>query len=363
MTDFVRLLVAPAVAGLALACGAADLDIAEPTDDLEFSTIEGELRTNGDPDRLVVYTNNVENMLFDWKDLVHFMGEEPLRPDLFLVQQVTSKDELDRLGAFMTKRLGVRYTGVVAQNRPDDRRFQAQIVPRPTVTTGVIFRAGRFELLDRDTWMPFGRGFESQPQTCDARSNHSGYESIRVKLFDKVAKKNVLAVSLRHWTWHPCSTKNAFEIVQGKDSGPNAHGGLGSGAALHLVAGDFNDRALEGDGDYACWYREMNGALGKDGCSTGTMAGFTDPLFTACAGEKRCVRNRGGIDHIFVRRSDGKPVRTSHFGVISPADAHRASVQSTGGDAASNLRPRDGYNDQGAGYSQHRARKAYVFYE
>src|SRR5687768_14117239 len=78
-------------------------------DDLAFdeSESESELRTNRNADRLVVWSNNIENMIFDWKDLVHAMSEQELRPDIFLVQQITDREEMNQLTAFMSRRLGV----------------------------------------------------------------------------------------------------------------------------------------------------------------------------------------------------------------------------------------------------------------
>lgn len=341
------------------ACGSeADLDLAAPNVDVE------ELRTNSDPNRIVVYSNNIENMIFDWKDLVHEMEEAPLRPDIFLVQQLTSRAEMEQLIAFMERRLGVNYEGVVAQNVPDDHRFGGEVLPRPRVTTGVIYRARRFDLVTKDTWHPFGKGFAGQQHSCDERTNHSGYETLRVKLHDKRANEDVVAVSLRHWTWHACSAKNTKEIVEGHNvggDGPNAHPGLGSGAALHIVGGDFNDRIFDADGSYSCWYRRMNGELGgTDGCSGDFN--FTDPLFDHCNGDKSCVRDRAGIDSLFVRRGDGGRARTDHFDVISFDQAHRASVRATGGDAISNTRKHDGYRDVAGRYSGHQARRAYVYY-
>ncbi len=351
------LLLSACLASLTGACGPA----AEPSDAL--ATDVDDLATNSDPDRLVVYSNNVENMIFDWNDSVYFMKEKPLRPDIFLVQQVSGKKGLDRMADAMKKILGRKYDGVVAQNHPDDTRFQAQVIPRPPVTTGIIWRAARFDLVSKETWMPWGHGFAKQPKTCDQRSNHSGYESIRVRLWDKVAKKHVIAVSLRHWTWKPCSSKNIFETVEGVSNGANAHHGLGGQSELHIVAGDFNDRAFTAGGDYACWYREMNPALSAAGCSPKSLDGFTDPMFEWCDGKKACVRGEAGIDFIFVRRSDGLKARANHHQTITFDAAHRASLSVTGHDANSNSRGIDGWVDQGENYSQHQARMAYVFYQ
>jgi hypothetical protein len=339
------------------ACGdVSDLD----PDELAVS--EDELRTNRNPERLVVWSNNIENMIFDWKDLVHAMSEAELRPDIFLVQQVTDKAEMDRLVDYMSRRLGVDYTGVVAKAHPKDRRFQDQIIPRPTVTTGIVYRTARFDQKTKDSYMPWGHGFNGAALRCDVRSDHTGYETLRLKLHDKVANKDVVAMSLRHWTWLPCSSKNVREIVNGFDGGPNAHAGLGTQSALHIVAGDFNDGLFQ-DGEYACWYRQMNGQVGQARCANDEDLGFTDPLFVSCGGDRGCVRDRGGIDSIFVRRGDGVRARTSNFDVVSFDEAHRASVAATGGDGDSNNRERDGYRDAGNNYSQHKARRAYVYYE
>jgi hypothetical protein len=345
----------------AMGCGVSEAQL-ESADEDATSFIADELRTNSDPNRVVVYSNNLENMIFDWKDLVHVMAESELRPDIFLVQQVTNRSELERLMGFMKQRMGVKYEGLVAQNRPNDHRFDGQLTPRPTVTTGVVFRSSRFELRGHDSWMPFGTGFKNQNQSCDQRSNHSGYETLRVKLHDKVAKKDIVVVSLRHWTWEPCSTKNVMEIVNGNEGGPNAHPGLGAGVDLHVVGGDFNDRVHDGDGAYKCWYRQMNRSVPEGSCPNDTNLGFTDPLYGACDGERSCVRTRGDVDSLFVRRADGVAARTDHFDVVSFDQAERASRAATGGDGPSNVKSRDGYNDVADRYSGHEARRSYVYY-
>lgn len=225
----------------------------------------------------------------------------------------------------------------------------------------MIFRSARFDVVNHQTWMPFGRGFRHTAKTCDVRSNNSGYETLRVRLHDKLAKEDVAVFSLRHWTWHACSAKNLDELVEGHDGGgSNDHPGLGRASALHIVGGDFNDRIFE-NGRYACWYRRMNRSVPEGGCG-GQDYGFTDPLYVSCKGDGACMRNRAGIDSLFVRRSDGAPARTDHFDIISFDEAHTSSVRATGGDAPSNLRSRDGHADVAGRYSGHQARRAYVYY-
>jgi hypothetical protein len=357
------------VAAIAIAGCATDLDVdggGEGADALVAppDAAEVALRENDDPDWLVVWTNNIENMLYDWKDLVHEMEVDERAPDLFLVQQLSGRDELDRLVAFMERRLGVDYTGVVAQDTPTHDRFGAQVLPRPKVTTGIVFRTARFEARTQDSWFPFGTGFDGQVQRCDVRTRNSGYETLRLRLHDRLADKDVVAVSLRHWTWHPCSTKNLQDIVDGNTVGDarDRHAGFGQRAALHLIGGDFNDRVDGKDGGLACWYRMMNRDVGAGDCATTRDLGFTDPLWNACDGDVACVKQRAGIDWLFARRSDGAPVRTRHFDIVSWGQAEEASVAATGGDGPSNTRARQGYDDVGDRYSGHRARRAWISY-
>ncbi|MBM4282350.1 MAG: hypothetical protein FJ137_16890 [Deltaproteobacteria bacterium] len=170
-------------------------------------------------------------------------------------------------------------------------------------------------------------------------------------------------VSLRHWTWHPCSAKNLQEIVGGHEGGVNDHAGLGSRAALHIIASDFNDRLDDGDGHYRCWYRMMNRDVPAGRCADTRDLGFTDPLYEDCRGDARCVMNRSRIDYIFSRRSDGRPVRTERFDVVSWGEAHEASVAAGGTDRPSNTVRRQGFADVGDRYSGHRARSAWLYYE
>lgn len=142
------------VLAAATACG-SELD---DVDEVDASADEAALHTNTDANRIVVYSNNIENMIYDWKDLVHSMAEAPLAPDVFLVQQLSGKADVDELAAFMTRRLGAHYTGIVAQNQPADDRFGNQVHPKPKVTTGIIYRTSRFDVVNRDCGCRSGAG-------------------------------------------------------------------------------------------------------------------------------------------------------------------------------------------------------------
>lgn len=124
-----------AIAAVALASCVVDVHDADVVDDGPdvdaAASVEAALRTNTDPNRIVVVSNNIENMIFDWKDLVFHMETSALRPDVFLVQQLSDKAELDRLIAFMGQRLGVDYDGVVAQDVPAITASGARSCPGP----------------------------------------------------------------------------------------------------------------------------------------------------------------------------------------------------------------------------------------
>jgi ABC-type oligopeptide transport system substrate-binding subunit len=116
-----------------------------------------ETETNADAHKVLVYSNNVENMIFDWKDLLSYMKTQASRPDIFLVQQMTDRAHLDEMTTAMTNVLGVSYSGRVAQDHPTNLRQSTEVSPRPTVTTGIIFRGARFSVLSEELWLEHAR--------------------------------------------------------------------------------------------------------------------------------------------------------------------------------------------------------------
>jgi hypothetical protein len=309
---------------------------------------------------VLIYSNNIENMLFDWKDLVHVMARDKRKVDVFLVQQMTNKKRLDELAAYMSNRLGEKYAGVVAQNVPTHLRFGAQVTPKPTVTTGVIWRVGRFEYVSHESWFPWGKKVDGV-HTCSARTSNSGYETIRVRLRDTWAQEQLAVVSLRHWTWKDCSQENMIEMIDGQPSGPNAHAPMPD-VALQVVGGDFNGKALDAAGSFRCWYRVTVAGLGGTVCAGHPNLGFSDPLYDKCQGVASCVQASSGIDFIFGRRAGGKPASTAGWDIVSHAEGNAADVAETGSDKLSNRVATHGFDDVNSNYSQHRARRGVFFY-
>jgi hypothetical protein len=209
---------------------------ADASDTEASGTDEAAISSNADARKVLVYSNNVENMLFDWKDLLSYMKTQASRPDIFLVQQMTDRAHLDEMTKAMTNVLGASYSGRVAQDHPTNLRQGTEVNPRPTVTTGIIFRSARFTVLSEEVWFPFGGpNATTGAPDCTVRHASSSYQTIKLRLHDKVAARNLTVVSLRHPTGTPCAAENIADI----DSQ------LPANEDLSIVGGDFNDNPTE----------------------------------------------------------------------------------------------------------------------
>src|SRR5262245_25159433 len=87
-------------------------------------------RVNKNPSFIKVYDGNVENLETptefckgDWQDLVYYMKTARLSPDLFIVQQVSGRGQLNDLVTFMNRNLPGKFKGVIA--RKDPRPFNS----------------------------------------------------------------------------------------------------------------------------------------------------------------------------------------------------------------------------------------------
>jgi hypothetical protein len=335
---FSQMLVATALVG---ACVVGGTD-----DDDEVLQIEGKvLRSNSDPSKVLVYSNNVENMIFDWKDLIHYMAAQPERPDIFLVQQAVNPERLEEMLSYMQSTLGVAYGGRLAQSDPTDHRSNSDVIPKPPSTTAIIFRKARFDVLAVERWQPWGTGSEKLGTAdCSVRQDNSGYEVLKLRLHDARAGKNLDVVSLRLPTASDCAEKNVPDLVSHLS------------APLQIIGGDFNERGVNDNGAYECWYKAA--VAGLPACSGETNFRFADPMRDFCT-TATCVQKQYGIDYIFGRRSDGAPVKTSGFSRVSKDEA---SAADPGADNRSNTIATSGFNDVSTDYSTHPAHYAYFSY-
>ncbi|GAA0580198.1 hypothetical protein HPO96_20235 [Kribbella sandramycini] len=297
-------------------------------------------------DYVSVYTNNVENLKKttdtcpgDWQDLIFAMKRTDPAPDLFLVQQISNRDELTLLINTMEAKLGRDYAGRIANPQPPEQAARCGD-DKKQQTTAIVFDTARFNVLQEDTWKADRDGTNGCENTGQSRA-----EAIRLKLDDLLADKT-LTVASTHWPTnnsggHPCAAENAREASE-KVSG--------WGGDLMIWGGDANITAGN-PGDWKSWYRQTNGELGGD-------AGFRDVMYDHCgkvtAPRGECLGNNwtiGGsnrIDYLWAKKPNGLPattaVHTVTFEEAGAADAHY-----TGSDHAAN-------------YSDHRAVRARVHY-
>lgn len=296
---------------------------------------------------LQVYVNNVENLQVpgahcpgDWKDLIHYMRSYAVAPDLFLVQQVSNRAELDVLIGQMEDWLPGDYDGVMADPSPAPGRFACN-GEKDRQTNAIIWRKGRLDLMDTARWQSLdeindsGRCNENtQPRTLN----------IRAKFRDRLNDKLITVASV-HWpTLHSgggvdCATENANKLAQEMD---------GWDTSLRIWGGDTNITELNESNDWRAWYQQMNGDRGGrhgyrdavyDLCSAGA-----DPL-KPCLHDNPTIGNDKRIDYLFARKPSGMPnVTAAHTVTFNEADA--ASTD-----------PNPGLN-----YSDHRAVRARIYY-
>jgi hypothetical protein len=301
---------------------------------------------NDDPGFVQVFDNNVENLPTadiqcpgDWQDLVHYMKRAPLKPDVFVVQQISGRGQLDDYLATLSQIVGERYEGVIADGSPKPMNSPCG-AHKDHQTNAVVYRAARFTDLGLGsrTWVA-----QSQNGGACANSPQARTQAVKVKLHDKLANKDLTVASV-HWATAdsggpPCSVANSAETA--KEMTQDGYGG-----DLMIFGGDMNFTDV--DGGFRPWYRDLNGDLGG-------KHGFRDAAFAACDGGKPCLRDNwtiGGdrrIDFLFARTASGLP-RVTGFHTITFDEGDAADQADTGSDRGDR------------NYSDHRATMARIHY-
>jgi hypothetical protein len=297
---------------------------------------------NRNPAFIQVYDNNVENLETtaepcrgDWKDLVYAMRVQKPSPDVFTVQQVSGRGQLDRLVGFMNRTLAGRYAGVIAQANPKPFRSPCG-APKARQTNAVIYRIGRFTPVagSKQTW----RSYKIKGGKCvvDPLDRTVG---VAIGLDDRISGKRVTAASF-HWSTGksggpPCAPKNVRTASR--------HLGADPAAALQLMGGDANVAPSGGRN----WYALANG-------DQGGKLGLRDVTFAACGGDPGCISanwtsgSHSRIDFLFTRSPAGLPLLTRQH-TVTFAEGNAAARRVSGGDSP-------------AGYSDHRAVRARIHY-
>lgn len=320
---------------------------------------------NTDPGFLQVYDANVENLptsketcAGDWHDLMYYMRLQEFRPDIYLVQQLSGRKQLDLLLTRMQEHFGEKFEGVVAEAEPQkgggvcgpEKQYQ---------TNAVIWRADRLELkLSQSPDNRWQAQYDPDPEDdvveCVSNGDKSRTKGVKALLHDKVGDKDVTAASF-HWPTQesgggtgPCAVSNAGEL-----SNELTEDGYGV-ADLYVAGGDTNRAAstTNGQDDWTDWYKDVNGELGG-------AHGFGDAAFAACEGDPKCLADKWTIltedrmrriDFLLARTKAKKPAAVSHNVVPAFDEGDQAAVDLTGED------------DADLDYSDHRAVGSRVHY-
>jgi hypothetical protein len=302
---------------------------------------------NDDPGFVQVFDNNVENLPTadlkcpgDWQDLVHYMKRAPLKPDVFIVQQISGRDQLDGYLGKLSQVIGERYEGVIADGSPKAMASPCG-GPKDHQTNAVVYRKARFTDLGLGsrTWVA-----QSQHGGKCANSPQARTQAVKVKLHDKIANKD-LTVAAVHWATAssggpPCSVANSAETA--KEMTKDGYGGN-----LMIFGGDMNFSDIDG-GAFRPWYRDLNGDLGG-------KHGFRDAAFAGCDGAKGCLADNWTngahkrIDFLFARTDTGMP-RVTGFHTITFDEGDAADQADSGSDRGDR------------NYSDHRAVMARIHY-
>ena len=278
---------------------------------------------NNSPDFLVVYNNNIENLVTctgnHWDKLFAYVKAQSKTPDIFIVQQISNAAQLKALYTRMTNELAGSYTGVIAIANPGSMGYPEGTCAanKNRQTNAVIYRTDRFTYEATTRWRSDAP--KNKTGACQnlvpTSSSQDRVENVAIRLYDKVAKQRVTAAAI-HWptgTWAgpDCADENMREANAAVDS---------LGGTLKIVAGDANTSK----GSQGWW----NDAIAD---------GFRDPIAETCP-SSGCPDSTSTLGS---RRIDYMLVKGGH----GFSGAKTISESSTGGK-----------------YSDHRALRANVKY-
>jgi len=350
------------------ACGPAD----ESGISEDLTATDSSVAVNDDASKILIYTNNVENLPTgkvadgdgatcsgDWQDLIYYMKQMGGAPDIFLVQQISNEDQLDnKLIAKMRELLGVEYG---AENTKQSPAFWApsDCSAKHYQTNAIVYRKARFSYVagSKQTF----RSVADQNGQC-VKADAARYVNVAIKLQDKMQPWNggfkEIAVASVHWpVVDGCGVTNAVKT----DIMVNSF----TGAQMYVWGGDVNlpelDTPEKNTSGYKSWYVRTNGALGD-----AATLGYLDPVYANCyakmanpTGFKQCLIDNATMrfgsryDFLFAKYKaayKGSPVSTSEPHTVSFDIADEAAAQVTGSD------------NRDLGYSMHRAVSAFFYW-
>ncbi|WP_181791555.1 hypothetical protein [Streptomyces phytophilus] len=317
---------------------------------------------NNDPSFLQVYDANVENLPTttescpgDWHDLMYYMRLQENRPDIYLVQQISNRAQLDLLLTRMEEHFGESYAGVLAENDPAD--YKNGCSGKVKQTNGVIWRTDRLSLktsASPDNRWQAQREYPAGSKQC-VNNDQPRSKGVKALLLDKLSGKTVTAASF-HWPTQDhggtyCNVSNAGEL-----SNELTEDGYGV-ADLFVAGGDTNHSAssTNGQDNWTTWYKATNGDIGG-------QHRFRDAVYAGCADAggsiPDCLADKWTlhtttprrIDFLLARNATGAPPRTSNPVVPTFDEGDAADLELTGSD------------NRDMDYSDHRAVGARIHY-
>jgi hypothetical protein len=304
---------------------------------------------NDDPAFVQVFDDNVENLPTadlqcpgDWQDLVYYLKRAPLKPDVFVVQQISNQSQLNSYVSRLSGDLGEAYAGVIAEASPAAMNSPCG-APKDHQTNAVIYRKARFT--DRGLGARTWQAQSEQGGSC-VNNDQARTKAVKVRLHDKIANKDLTVASV-HWATAKsgggtaCSEANARETAAELTED-------GYGGSLLIFAGDHNVSDVSG-GAFRPWHRLLNG-------DEGGGLGFRDAGYAGCGGSLACLGDNwtiGGdrrIDFLFARKPSGGLPGVTGFHTITFNEGDAADQAETGSDRGDR------------NYSDHRAVMARIHY-
>lgn len=257
---------------------------------------------NSSPDHLVVWNDNIENMVpttcgLDFNALFTYIKAQPKSPDVFTVQQISNITQLNALTKRMTDELPGTYRGAIAIEQPGviNVSYTGECTrPKRQQTNAVIYRTDRFTLEATTRWRSdapdnwsAGTGGCKNLDDPPAGQSQDRVENVAVRLHDRVADQDVTVASVHwptdRWNSHKCTAENIREADDAVDR---------LGGTLKIVAGDMN--ATKGVGG---WWNDA------------IDLGFRDPIAETCpAGgcpDSTSTNGHQRIDFMLVKSGHG----------------------------------------------------------
>ena len=247
------------------------------------------------PDHLVVYNNNIENMLpkdcygDDFELLISYITEQPESPDIFTVQQISNTEQLNAFTKRLSDELPGEYAGEIAIGDPGSMGYTSRCGKlKNQQTNAVIYRSDRLALQDDTRWRSDAPDDGGPCRNLKpTKTSQDRVHNIAVRLKDTVAGKTVSVASI-HWptgTWDgpDCAAENMAET---RDAFQRL------GGDLQIFGGDANTK----HGTKGWWEDAVD-------------YGFTDPIAELCGGpdcpDEHNTTDKSRIDFMFAKGGGG----------------------------------------------------------